>query len=540
MLLLLCLLFSSTFLHQGVVAQDNTRDAPNVCLNDNEGVCITTESPSGVAWINEFHYDNKGDDENEFIEVAYTSDTDITSFKVVLYNGNGGAVYNSIDVPDGSSEGNINLSVLSGFEIQNGGPDGIALVDGSNKVVEFLSYEGTFMATNGPAEGLMSEDIGKVESGSTAIGLSLQRRGNGCKGSDFKWFDPAKASPGALGPWITIQGCEASPTPSTPDPEIVPPTPRKPLSTIDVKVMTYNIKDSGTKSNVWKDIVKGENPDIIVFTEVGSWWKDENKLLNDNLVDFNEEFSNTNSPYFGSTVQGITYSNSANAIMSRFPIVQEWQLTDKELSNNSAHDLMVWKLDVGSNKFVYVFGIHLKCCGSRKNDERRNETMKNLLEWIGDNTKAEDGVMLVGDFNCVSPVDTDEFFPGHQPGFKPSTGSNLNDGPMRMLLDDSNRTSSKFHTFKDAFREANPRCGSNPECCADNLCDSSLLNNNCPERGYTYVNKNNKYDSRIDFIVVNQGIDVTGDATSGYQVGELANKVCTASDHLAVVAILSF
>ena len=45
--------------------------------------------------------------------------------------------------------------------------------DGS--VVEFLSYEGTFTATNGVANGVASTDIGQAETSSTTIGDSLQR-----------------------------------------------------------------------------------------------------------------------------------------------------------------------------------------------------------------------------------------------------------------------------------------------------------------------------------------------------------------------------
>jgi len=516
-----------------------------LCTSDNAlggcqdtDYCSTPTSPE-VAWINEFHYDNQGVDQDEFLEIAYTSGTDITSYKIVLYNGATGAVYNTIDIPDGASAGNsnINLSVVSGITIQNG-PDGMALVDGSNNVVEFLSYEGTFTATDGPAEGTISEDIGKSESASSATGLSLQRYGDGCKGSDFDWWDPDTATPGALyDPWMNILGCEAAPTAPTPTPPPAPPSPTPPLSNTDVKVMTYNIYLGGTTDDRWKDIVKDENADILVFTEVGNWWENNDRLLNQYLAEFNTHFSGE-TPYVGSTVQGYDFPNTANAIMTRFPIVQEWQLTDAELSSSSAHDVMAWKLDVGSsnNKFVYVFGIHLKCCGGNTEDERRNNTMRYLLDWIDQNTNPQDGVMLMGDFNSVSPVDTDPSFPGYQSGFEPSSGSNLNDGPMRMLLDDSEQYSSTVHTFRDAFRAANPVCGSNANCCADTLCDPGL-SASCPERGYTYVYDTHNVDSRIDFIVVNQAIAVTGPATAGNLGGY---EVCNASDHLPVDAIVGF
>merc|ERR1712232_197176 len=120
-----------------------------------------------------------------------------------------------------------------------------------------------------------------------------------------------------------------------------------------------------------------------------------------------------------------------------------------------------------------------KCCGGLTNDIRRNDTMENLINWIDINTDPADGVILMGDFNSVSPVDTDPLFPGYQTGFEPSSGSSLNDGPLRMLLDPTDSSASTVHTFKDAFREANPTCGSDADCCADTLCDGSL-SSGCP------------------------------------------------------------
>ena len=73
--------------------------------------------------------------------------------------------------------------------IQNGSPDGLALVDAGGAVVEFLSYEGSFTATSGNANGLVSVDIGVSEPG--PIGQSLQLL-NGV------WIGPAPESPGLI------------------------------------------------------------------------------------------------------------------------------------------------------------------------------------------------------------------------------------------------------------------------------------------------------------------------------------------------------
>lgn len=493
---------------------------------------------SGTAWINEFHYDNDGTDVGEFIEIAYINGADITSYQVILYNGNGGGTYNAFLVPDGTATASgLTLSVidLPSNSIQNGAPDGIALVDSSNNVLEFLSYEGTFVASNGPAAGLVSIDIGVSEATSTPVGFSLQRSGSGCSSIDFKWSQPDTATKGYINNGQII-ACGSSATSSPfPTPSPVVPVPGAPVSSQGVKVMTYNILGGGTADTQWKDIIKLENPDIIVFTEVGNWDDDNNALLKQNLNEFNNHFASDEAPYYGSTVQGSNFANSANAIMTRFPIVETTQLTDAVLSSASAHDLMVWKLDVGNrNSFVYVIGIHLKCCGGTTNNNRRNDTMRNLIAWIDANISPSDSVMLMGDFNSVSPVDTDPTFPGYKSAFEPSSGSSLNDGPLRMLLDSTNADASTTHTFQDAFREANPICDSNPTCCSDTQCDSSLLPS-CPERGYTYVSNANNYDSRIDFIIVNQQVQVTGEAT----VGNLG-AVCTASDHLPVDVMVDF
>jgi hypothetical protein len=39
--------------------------------------------------------------------------------------------------------------------LQNGAPDGLALVNNLGSVIQFLSYEGFFVTTNGPANGMM-------------------------------------------------------------------------------------------------------------------------------------------------------------------------------------------------------------------------------------------------------------------------------------------------------------------------------------------------------------------------------------------------
>ena len=144
-----------------------------------------------TVFINEFHYDNSGADTNEFIEIAGTAGTDLTDWSIVLYNGSNGTVYNTENLSGTiSDQGNGFGAVAVDYPtngIQNGSPDGIALVDNNNSVVQFLSYEGSFTAVGGPANGMTSTDIGVSQSGSTPADSSLQLQGEGSEDSDFNW-----------------------------------------------------------------------------------------------------------------------------------------------------------------------------------------------------------------------------------------------------------------------------------------------------------------------------------------------------------------
>jgi len=157
--------------------------------------------------INEFHYDNAGTDTGEAIELAGPAGADLTGLEVVLYNGANGAVYGtralSGTVPD---SGFVVLTYPSNA-IQNGSPDGIVLADGSGEVVDALSYEGSFTAVSGLADGRMLEDVGNgVEEGSsTPAGDSLQL-------VDGTWTGPLANTFGAA----NTPGGGEEPPPQTP------------------------------------------------------------------------------------------------------------------------------------------------------------------------------------------------------------------------------------------------------------------------------------------------------------------------------------
>ena len=134
--------------------------------------------------ISEIHYDNTGADVGEAIEVSAPAGTDLTGWSLVLYNGSTGATYDTDSLPAGpvpatcAARGVVVVNYPANG-IQNGSPDAIALVDNANNVVEYLSYEGVFAATNGPATGMTSVDIGALQAGTEAVGISLQRNATG-------------------------------------------------------------------------------------------------------------------------------------------------------------------------------------------------------------------------------------------------------------------------------------------------------------------------------------------------------------------------
>jgi predicted extracellular nuclease len=169
---------------------------------------------SGAVFLNELHYDNDGADAGEFVEVANPGGRDLTGWSVVAYNGSTGASYGSVPL-DGTSP--VQARAFAG--LQNGAPDGLALVDAGGALVQFLSYEGVFRAVGGPADGAQSTDIGRAEGSATPPGFSLQLTGTGTSYGDFSWTGPAAASPGEPNSSQTFG------TTSDPDPEPVAVTP---------------------------------------------------------------------------------------------------------------------------------------------------------------------------------------------------------------------------------------------------------------------------------------------------------------------------
>jgi DNA/RNA endonuclease G (NUC1) len=156
--------------------------------------------------VSEVHYDNPGTDANERFEIEGDAGSSIDGWSLVLYNGNGGTVYSTTPlsgVIPGNCENGRGVIVIpfpASAGIQNGSPDGWALVNAQNQVTEFRSYEGSMTASDGPAAGLVATPLEADETTPAPSHYSVQRAGNGVwfgpKSNSFGRCNPAEPAPG--------------------------------------------------------------------------------------------------------------------------------------------------------------------------------------------------------------------------------------------------------------------------------------------------------------------------------------------------------
>jgi DNA/RNA endonuclease G (NUC1) len=175
----------------GVASIDPSTGVATTLAVGDVGIVATASGKTGTATFHvtpavalpairfsEIHYDPLGTDVGEALEIEGPAGTNLNGLDIVLYNGNGGVVYNTIHlsgvIPATCGTRGVAVTTFPQDGLQNGSPDGFALVNTtSSTVVQFLSYEGSFTATNGPAIGLTSADIGVSET-SDGADQSLQ------------------------------------------------------------------------------------------------------------------------------------------------------------------------------------------------------------------------------------------------------------------------------------------------------------------------------------------------------------------------------
>ncbi len=144
-----------------VLSADDGQNAPTI--KD----YIIVLSQSGKIVINEVDYDQVGTDLAEYVELynPTTKDASLAGLQLVLVNGATSTSYASIDLSPVGTLASHQYLVIAGAgvsappsalkldpgwtqdAIQNGSPDGLALVDGvAHDVVDALSYEGAITA----------------------------------------------------------------------------------------------------------------------------------------------------------------------------------------------------------------------------------------------------------------------------------------------------------------------------------------------------------------------------------------------------------
>ncbi|MDF1538221.1 MAG: lamin tail domain-containing protein [Candidatus Thorarchaeota archaeon] len=272
------------------------------------------------------------------------------------------------------------------------------------------------------------------------------------------------------------------------------------------KVMSYNIEASGVNAD-WKQVVKEENPDILVLIETGTWEDNGNYILNQVVDEFNTYFVDE-LPYVGYCAQAITYSTSGAAILSRYPVLSFNQLPIVPLDDSTdydvTHDFVEAVVNIDGTA-VHIFGSHLKAMSGVDNEFRRERETEGIINYMDNLGNVP--IMYMGDLNSFSPDDVGDLAPMGDLGY----------GPMTMKLYPGDPTygqySSAIHTFTDVFRTLNPT-----------------------DPGYTYGHQDPIYTSRIDFIVVNSFF---ADTLINSTCGDTATAD-TGSDHYSVDMFVSW
>ena len=114
-----------------------------------------------TPFVSEIHYDNDGADVDEFVEVQLPPGT-TSSGLTVCSQRLGGASYATLPCLRSPRRRAHRRWWPWPRPVCNGGPDGLALVDGST-VLDRFSYEGSFTAADGAAAGQTLPDIGVAE-----------------------------------------------------------------------------------------------------------------------------------------------------------------------------------------------------------------------------------------------------------------------------------------------------------------------------------------------------------------------------------------
>ena len=175
---------------------------------------------SADVYINEINYDTPGvddidsDERIQFVEIVAPAGFDTAGFSLVIYDGSDGTVFGRREFPETEPGSTVFPDQVNGFGFlaikidQPDGVGGVALVDAADAVVQFLSYEGSFTATEGEADGLTSVQIplNDVDQPAGETDRSLQLVGDGTSYADFNWTNNQAPSPNRINTGQSIDG----------------------------------------------------------------------------------------------------------------------------------------------------------------------------------------------------------------------------------------------------------------------------------------------------------------------------------------------
>jgi len=131
-----------------------------------------------------------GIDEDEFVEIGCNGAVDVSNYNIFLYGKNGAFVGDKTKVLQGQCTPDIFVSQdYMPNDLVNTGR-GIALVDASGNLLDFISYGGTVNASDGPVAGSESINVGVYRSTSKDQSVQLVNKVDAattCEKTDFEW-----------------------------------------------------------------------------------------------------------------------------------------------------------------------------------------------------------------------------------------------------------------------------------------------------------------------------------------------------------------
>ncbi|MBL8753216.1 MAG: endonuclease [Planctomycetes bacterium] len=194
---------NAVFTHQG--NRNPFVDHPEwvACLY--QGACTRVRLPE--VWVNEIHYDNTGTDVNEFVELAGPAGDSVNGWMLLAVDGATGQVYGRRKLAGTfpNQQNGFGTLAFTFPGLQDGAPDGIAVVTGTGVLMQFVAYEGSFVGVGGTVAGRTATNLGVAEATTAPVGTSLQLGGAGSGYTQFTWQNSLTATPGARNTNQTFQ-----------------------------------------------------------------------------------------------------------------------------------------------------------------------------------------------------------------------------------------------------------------------------------------------------------------------------------------------